>query len=103
MSVAPAVVGTVVAANIAGVGTGGQVLIYIAAAILFGLVGLVPLLASAPAATRRQSDWTLVERDVPQAGQSEVLLPQSSVIIDGDIREVAEPLKLAGGDPRWGR
>jgi hypothetical protein len=51
MTLVPIVVGSVAATNAADVGIAGHVLIAIAAAVLFGLIGLVPLLGDGPKAT----------------------------------------------------
>jgi hypothetical protein len=48
VSLVPAVVGTVAATNVADVGISGRVLIAIAAAVLYGLIGLAPPLGDEP-------------------------------------------------------
>lgn len=103
MSLVPAVVGTVAATNAADVGVSGHILIYIAAAVLFGLIGLVPLLGGEPTAKRRSPDWTVINTDSATAAPPDGRLSQEGLTIDGAVREIKEPPRLAGGDPRWGR
>lgn len=103
MSLVPIVAGAVAATSAADVGVSGHILIYIAAAVLFGLIGLVPLLGGEPTAKRRPPDWTIVNAATTKAAPPDGRLSQQGLTIDGEIREIKEPPQLAGGDPRWGR
>ncbi|WP_176079511.1 hypothetical protein [Paraburkholderia tropica] len=102
MSLVPAVVGTVAATNAADVGNAGHILIAIAAAVLFGLIGLVPLLGDEPKAIPRH-EWTVVDGAKEAGPAVDGRLQNKGLTIDGAFREIEEPPKLAGGDPRWGR
>lgn len=102
MSLAPVVVGTVAATNAADVGIAGHILIAFAAAILFGLIGLVPLLGDEPKATPRP-EWTVIDGVKEARSPLDARLQSDALTIDGAFREIEEPAKLAGGDPRWGR
>ncbi|MCP2086072.1 UNVERIFIED_ORG: hypothetical protein J2Y81_002089 [Paraburkholderia sediminicola] len=103
MSLVPSVVGTVVATNAADVGISGRILIYVAAAALFGLIGLVPLLAGEPKPDAPPSQWTVVDSANQNSASIDTRLTSIGLTIDGDVKEVKEPLWLAGDDPRWGR
>lgn len=102
MSLVPTVVGTLAATNAADLGISGRILIAIAAAVLFGLIGLVPQLGDEPNATPRP-EWTVVDGDKEERSPIDARLPNDGVTIDATFREIEEPPKLAGGDPRWGR
>lgn len=102
MSLVPAVVGAVAATNLADVGISGRILIYIAGAVLFGLIGLVPLLGGEPKATPKP-EWTVMDGAREARSPLEARLQSDALTIDGAFREIEEPPKLAGGDPRWGR
>jgi len=56
------IIGTVAATNAADIGISGHIVIAIAAAVLFGLIGLVPLFSDELKATP-QPEWTVVEGD----------------------------------------
>ena len=98
----PRVVGTVAATNAADVGIAGHILIAIAAAALFGPIGLVPLLGDEPKATPRP-EWSVVDGATEVRSPLDVRIQSDALTIDGAFREIREPAKLAGGDPRWGR
>lgn len=103
MSLVPVAVGTVVATNAADIGVSGHILIYIASALLFGLIGLVPLLAGEPKPSAPPSQWTIVDSANENSAAIDTRLASVGLTIDGDVKEVKEPLWLAGDDPRWGR
>lgn len=102
MSSLPAVIGTV-ATNAVDVGMSGRILICVAGSVLFGLVGLVPLLVGEPKPKAPAPRWTVVDLSNQQSATIDTRLASTGLTIDGDVREVAEPLWLAGDDPRWGR
>lgn len=102
MSLVPTVVGTVAATNAADVGISGHILIAVAAAVLFGLIGLVPLLGGEPKATPRP-EWNVVDGATEVRSPLDARLQNDALTIDGTFREIEEPPKLTGGDPRWGR
>lgn len=103
MSLVPTVVGTVAATNAADVGLSGHVLIYIAGAVLFGLISLVPLLGGEPTTKRRPPEWTVINPASAKTTSPDARISQQGLTIDGEMREIKEPPQLAGGDPRWGR
>lgn len=67
-----------------------------------GLIGLVPLLGDEPKATPRP-EWTVMDGAREARSPLDVRLQSDVLPIDGAFREIQEPAKLAGGDPRWGR
>lgn len=102
MSLVPIVVGTVTATNATDVGISGHILIAIAAAVLFGLIGLMPLFGDEPKAAP-QPEWTVVDGAKEARPPVDGRLQSEGLTIDGAFREIEEPPRLAGGDPRWGR
>ncbi|WP_154671181.1 hypothetical protein [Paraburkholderia mimosarum] len=102
MSLVPTVVGAVAATNAADIGISGRILIAIAATVLFGLIGLIPLLGDEPNATPRP-EWTVVDGAKEARQPVDGWFQNDGLTIDGDVREIEEPPKLAGGDLRWGR
>jgi hypothetical protein len=103
MSFANFIIGAVQAqANTSGLGTSGMVLVYIGAAVLFGLIGLVPLLSKEPTAKQPEPpapNWTVFDalhKDIPVAGK----LEDAGLTIDGNFSEVRELPPMSG---RWGR
>ncbi|MGJ0524378.1 hypothetical protein ACR42A_12595 [Burkholderia gladioli] len=102
MSLVPIVAGTVAATNAADVGISGHILIAVAAAVLFGLIGLVPLLGGEPKAAPRP-EWAVVDGAKEARPPVDSRLQNEGMTIDGVLREIEEPPRLAGGDPRWGR
>jgi hypothetical protein len=106
MSVAPLLVGAVqtsVHTSQFG-GIGGTVLVYVGCFVLWGLIGIVPLLAKEPAAEKPTPlrAWTVVDSAEPEQKMASQL-KDASQTIDGDFAEVREPPQLPGQDPRWGR
>ncbi|MFC5429245.1 hypothetical protein ACFPTO_10600 [Paraburkholderia denitrificans] len=102
MSLVPAVAGTVATTNSSAVGLSGRILIAIAAAVLFGPIGLVPLLGDEPKVTPRP-EWTVMDGAREARPSIDARLASDGLTIDDTFREIEEPPKLAGGDPRWGR
>lgn len=103
MSVANFIVGAVQAqANTSGLGTSGMVLVYIGAAVLFGLIGLVPLLADKPAIDPAPQ-WTVVDSTATGRADAGERLGNAGITIDGEVKEVRQQPRLAGQDRRWGR
>lgn len=100
MSLLPTVIAAV---STADVGLSGRILIYVAAAVLFGLIGLVPLLAGEPKPNAPPSQWTVVDSANQNSVAIDTRLTSVGLTIDGAVKEVREPLWLAGDDPRWGR
>ncbi|MFD1555745.1 hypothetical protein ACFSHT_08915 [Paraburkholderia silviterrae] len=103
MSLVPSVVGAVATTNAAEVGISGRLLISIAAAVLFGLIGLVPLLGDEPKTKPAPPAWTVVDAGRDAQSPIEARLRRDDLTIDGEVREIKEPPKLAGADQRWGR
>lgn len=84
-------------------GIGGSVLVYLGSFALFGLIGLVPLLADkAPAATPA-TQWTLVGKPDRQLESVARQIGAAGMTIDGEFTVLEEPRLLPGEDPRWGR
>lgn len=102
MSLVPAVVGTIAATNAADIGISGRILIAVAAAVLFGLIGLVPLFGDEPKVTP-QPEWTVMDGAEEARSPLDARLHCDALTIDGAFREIEEPPKPAGGDPRSGR
>ncbi|MFT4063370.1 hypothetical protein [Paraburkholderia sp.] len=102
MSLVAAVVGTVATTNATDVGIYGRILIYVAGATLFGLIGLVPLLTDSPKAAA-SPEWTVADGAKEARAPIDARLQSDGLTIDGEVREIKEPPQLAGGDPRWGR
>lgn len=81
-------------------GIGGEVLVYVGS---FGLIGLIPYLASQPPAKSKPPQW-IVAIDDDQMPQSTALrIERSGWTIEGEISEVRSPPQLCDDDPRWGR
>jgi hypothetical protein len=101
MTIAAVVVGTVAASNAADVGVAGHPLIAVAAAVLFGPD------RTCTAARRRAESRAAARMDFgakeARSRPLEARLQRDALTIDGAFREIEEPPKLAGGDPRWGR
>ena len=102
MSLAPAIAGTVAATNAVGFTLTDRVFIYIGAAILFGLIGLVPLLAEKPEPELKPAppDWDVMDGE---SKNSAPLVTEHPMTIDGEVTEVREVPKLTGRGSRWGR
>lgn len=103
MSLVPVLVGTVVATNAADIGLSGHILIYIASALLFGLIGLVPMLAGEPKTKSPPPQWTVVDSVNQKSAPIDAWVTNAGLTIDGDVTEVKVQPKLASRDPRWGR
>lgn len=105
MSVVSLIIGTAQVDGQFG-GLGGKVLIYAGLFVLWGLIGLVPLLSKKPTFKTPQSpapDWTVVSAPGRTAGPAMERLKDAALTIDGSFIEVREPQRLSGQDPRWGR
>lgn len=105
MALIPAVVSAVqVTAHSASLGgIGGSALVYLGSAILFGLIGLVPLLADKPPAKDSPAQWTVVGAPTQPAQPAAHKLETRGVTIDAEFTVLKEPHLLPGEDPRWGR
>lgn len=103
MFISPIVAAAVqVHASSSDLGINGSVLIYLGSFALFGLVGLVPLLAGKPPAKSPAPQWTVVtppDRRVEPAAQVEA----TGLTIDAEFTVVNEPLRVTGQNSRWGR
>ncbi|WP_321969139.1 hypothetical protein [Paraburkholderia tropica] len=77
-------------------------LIAVGAAVLFGFIGLVPLLGDEPKAMP-EPGWTVMEGAENARSPVDVQLESDALTIDGAFIEIEEPPMLAGGNPRWGR
>ena len=100
MSLAPAIAGTIAATNASGITLADHVFIYIGAAILFGLIGLVPLLAEKPEPRPTPRVWDVVD---DASKNSPPRVAEQPMTIDGEITEVREAPKLTGPGPWLGR
>ncbi|TGN96940.1 hypothetical protein [Burkholderia sp. USMB20] len=102
MSLAPAIAGTAAATSAAGFTVTDRVFVYIGAAILFGLIGLIPLLAGKPEPELRPTppDWDVMD---DESKNSAPLVTEQPMTIDGEVTEVQEIPKLTGRGSRWGR
>lgn len=89
MSLVRAVVGTVAATNASDSGISGRILIAIAAAVPFGLIGLVPPFGDEVKATP-QPEWTGVEGDKDARPPVDGRLQREGLTIDGTVREIKE-------------
>lgn len=84
MSLVAVVVGTVAATNAADAGICGRILIAIAAAALFGLIGFVPLFGDGLKAAPRP-EWTVVEGDRKARPPVDGRLQSEGLTIDGTV------------------
>lgn len=100
MSLAPAIAGTAAATSAAGITLADHVFIYIGAAILFGLIGLIPLLAEKPEPEPTPRVWDVVD-DASKNSPPQVV--DEPMTIDGEITEVRETPRLTGPGPQLGR
>lgn len=102
MSLAPAIAGTAAATSAAGFTLTDRVFIYIGAAILFGLIGLVPLLAGKPEPELKPAppDWDVMDEETKNSAP---LVAEQPMTIEGELTEVQEVPKLTGRGSRWGR
>lgn len=105
MSLGPVVIAAVQAhANQSALGgIGGEVLVYVGSFALFGLIGLIPYLASQPPVKSTAPQWTVVNRDDRMPQSTELRIERSGWTIEGEISEVRSPPQLCDDDPRWGR
>lgn len=100
MSLAPAIAGTIAATNTSGITLADHVFIYIGAAVLFGLIGLVPLLAEKPESKPTPGAWDVVD---DASEDSPPRIAEQPMTIDGEITEVRKVPKLTRRGPRLGR
>src|ERR1700682_670359 len=105
MSLAPIIVSAVQAhANSSALGgISGEVLVYLGSLALFGLIGLIPFLASKPPVESPPPQWTVVDAANRQAAPVGGSITKSAQTIDGEVTAVHEPPKLVSADRRWGR
>ena len=110
MSLVPAVATTVAATSNAGdIGFWGHALIYIGAAVLFGLVGMLPAMAERDRqaeilrAAKAANAWTVETDPAKPATPAERQRAQAAAIVDAEFTELRPAPQLPGNDPRWGR
>lgn len=106
MSIAPLIVGAAEATTGQFSGMGSQVLVYAGLFVLWGLIGLIPLLSKEPTFETPKSpppEWTVVGAPSEAPGSAAGRLKDAGLTIDRSFVEVREPPRLSGQDPRWGR
>ncbi|MFL9987124.1 hypothetical protein [Paraburkholderia sediminicola] len=105
MFAAPIVVAAVQAhANSSALGgISGSVLVYLGSFALFGLIGLVPMLAGKPPIETPPPQWTVVDKSDRPSGPAARQIETAGMTIDADFTVFHEPPRVTGQDPRWGR
>ncbi|MBU9441099.1 hypothetical protein KTE62_05130 [Burkholderia multivorans] len=101
MTLVPAVTAAVAATTTAGLTVADQVFVSIGAAILFGLIGLVPLLSDTPKPDpeRAPPKWDVMESGLTNEPPAVAKEPMT---IDGEMTEVREVPQLTSSGARLG-
>lgn len=104
MSLVPIVVAAVhTHTNSSELGISGSVLVYLGSFALFGLIGLVPMLADKAPAVPPAPQWTLVGKPDHQSEPAARQIKTAGITIDAEFTVIHEPPCVTGQDPRWGR
>ena len=104
MFTAPIVVAAVQAhANSSELGISGSVLVYLGSFALFGLIGLVPVLAGKPPVETPSPQWRVVDKPAGPSEPAARQIEAAGMTIDAEFTVLEEPRLLPGQDPRWGR